>query len=215
MAEFVRARSDANKEKRFIELKNATELLFHEKTYHEITLAAIAENVGWSRANLYKYITSKEEIFLEILIDKYIVFTETLLAAFPTESNYSRSTVAEVCAGIFTAHKDFLNYYNLLPIILETNVSLDNLVKFKKTFMEYTQIMTAHFSQYLQFSASDTMTLFSTVLFHATGLNGNCQNNALAKEAARIAGIPEIQIDFNKEMQTFICMCLNHYANKD
>ena len=66
MAEFVRARSDEQKEQRLSEIKQVTRNLFSELSYHEITLAAIAERLGWSRAALYKYVTSKEDIFLEL-----------------------------------------------------------------------------------------------------------------------------------------------------
>ena len=34
--------------------------------YTEIAITTIADKLIWSRANLYKYVTIKEEIFLEI-----------------------------------------------------------------------------------------------------------------------------------------------------
>ena len=37
---------------------------FAERPYHEITLTTIADELGWSRANLYKYVCTKEEVFL-------------------------------------------------------------------------------------------------------------------------------------------------------
>ena len=69
MAEFIRARSSAQKEQRMQEIKRAANDLFHERRYHEITLKAIAEKLGWSHAALYKYVTTKEDIFLELCAD--------------------------------------------------------------------------------------------------------------------------------------------------
>ena len=64
MAEFIRARSSAQKEQRMQEIKHAANDLVPERRYHEITLKAIAEKLGWSHAALYKYVTTKEDIFL-------------------------------------------------------------------------------------------------------------------------------------------------------
>ena len=64
MAEFIRARSPEQKGQRLDEIKGAVRRQFAERPYHEITLTTIAEELGWSRANLYKYVTTKEEIFL-------------------------------------------------------------------------------------------------------------------------------------------------------
>ena len=63
-ADFIRARSDEHKEERLCQIKEATAELFRTAPYAEITLTTIAEKLGWSRANLYKYVTTKEEIFL-------------------------------------------------------------------------------------------------------------------------------------------------------
>ena len=70
MADYIRARSDEHKEERLSQIKEATAELFESCPYSEITLTTIAEKLGWSRANLYKYVTTKEEIFLEISAKK-------------------------------------------------------------------------------------------------------------------------------------------------
>ena len=71
MTNFTRARSSEQKEERMEEIKRAAERQFSQRTYQSITLSTIAEELSWSRANLYKYVTSKEEIFLELSADKY------------------------------------------------------------------------------------------------------------------------------------------------
>lgn len=63
MSEFVRARSAEQKEARMEEVKRAADRLFSAKPYHDITLTTIAAELSWTRANLYKYVTSKEDIF--------------------------------------------------------------------------------------------------------------------------------------------------------
>lgn len=70
MNDFIRARSSEQKEFRMSEIKNAADMLFKKHPFSDITLTTIAENLGWSRANLYKYVTTKEEIFLAIVEEK-------------------------------------------------------------------------------------------------------------------------------------------------
>ena len=109
------------------------------------------------------------------------------------------------------SHQDYLTYQSIQAMILETNVSLEKLTKFKRITAMYTEEIIAHFSKYLNLSYVDTASLFSMVLFHAVGLNHQCMKNPISIEAVRLANISEQNINFKKEMRNFILMCLNHY----
>ena len=82
MTDFVRARSEEQKQARMAEIKAAADSLFNSVTYQEITLSTIAGKLTWTRANLYKYVTTKEEIYLEICSDKMHSYFDDLFAAF-------------------------------------------------------------------------------------------------------------------------------------
>ena len=58
MTDFVRARSEEQKQARMAEIKAAADSLFNSVTYQEITLSTIAGKLSWTRANLYKYVTT-------------------------------------------------------------------------------------------------------------------------------------------------------------
>ena len=83
MTDFVRARSEEQKQARMAEIKVAADELFCSVPYQEITLSTIAGKLSWTRANLYKYVTTKEEIYLEICSDKMQSYFDDLFAAFP------------------------------------------------------------------------------------------------------------------------------------
>lgn len=85
--DFIRARSSEQKNQRMADIKQATAQLYREFPYHEITLTTIAERLGWSRASLYKYVTTKEEIFLELSADARNAYFGDLLTAFYLPSN--------------------------------------------------------------------------------------------------------------------------------
>ena len=89
------------------DIKQATAQLYRESPYHEITLTTIAERLGWSRASLYKYVTTKEEIFLELSADARNAYFEDLLAAFPPTFEFNASSIAAIWAQIAEANIDW------------------------------------------------------------------------------------------------------------
>ena len=212
MADFIRARSDEQKEQRMAEIKAATDELFRAHPYHEITLAAIAEKLGWSRAALYKYVTTKEEIFLEICADKQHAYTEDLLAAYPAGSAYSRPVLAEVWCEQLASHRAYLSYCDLLFTIIETNVTAERLAAFKQRYYEDKDALVARFSENLDADTARTSRMLDAVYYHAVGINGWCAENPLVDEALTLAGLEARKPDFRGELREFIEMCLGFYC---
>lgn len=211
MADFIRARSDEQKEQRFSEIKRATDELFHKHPYHEITLALIAEHLGWSRAALYKYVSTKEDIFLEICSDKLDAYREGLLSAYPAGSAYSPEVLTEVWVEQLASHRDYFTYCDLLMTIIETNCSVERLSAFKKNYHEGQDRLVERFAMNLGADAERMDQMLLAVYYHAVGVNGWCQSNPLVQQALELAGIERRAIDFRTEMRDFITMCLAHY----
>ncbi len=215
MAEFIRARSSAQKEQRMQEIKRAANDLFHERRYHEITLKAIAEKLGWSHAALYKYVTTKEDIFLELCADARADYVASLLAAYPAGCSYSPDVLAEVWTEQLNSHRDYLAYSDLLFSIIETNVSPERLAVFKRSYFSDMDRLIQRFVENGVIDAANADRLFNAVLFHAASLNGWCSENELVAQAMEIAGLENRTPDFKREMRDFIGMCLHHYAPEE
>ena len=66
MGDYMRARSPERKQERMEAIMAAADGLFAERPYHQITMGTIAERLGWSRSNLYKYAATQEEVFLAL-----------------------------------------------------------------------------------------------------------------------------------------------------
>lgn len=215
MAEFIRARSSAQKEQRMQEIKHAANDLFHERRYHEITLKAIADKLGWSHAALYKYVTTKEDIFLELCADARADYVASLLAAYPTGCSYSPDVLAEVWTEQLNSHRDYLAYSDLLFSIIETNVSPERLAVFKRAYFSDMDRLIQRFAENGVIDAANADRLFNAVLFHAVSLNGWCSENELVAQAMEIAGLENRTPDFKREMRDFIGMCLHYYAPEE
>ena len=211
MADFIRARSAEQKEQRLNEIKGAVRRQFAERPYHEITLTTIAEELGWSRANLYKYVSTKEEVFLLLAADECRAYFDALLAALPEGCGLSPATIAEVWAGIANAHQEYFRLGDLLSTIIETNVGVERLAEFKRCYYDCVGTMRERLPQIADIAPERVEPLLLAIYYHAVGLVSTCWKNPLVTEALEVIGVERPAMDFRIEMGDFIDMCLEHY----
>ena len=212
MAEFIRARSPEQKEQRLDEIKGAVRRQFAERPYHEITLTTIAEELGWSRANLYKYVTTKEEIFLLLTADECDAYFEALLAALPEGAELAPAEAADAWADVAAAHQEYFRLGDLLTTIVETNVTVERLMDFKRGYYAHVDEMRERLPKVTGIAPERVEPLLLAIYYHATGLVSSCWSNPLIAEALRRLEIERPETDFRAEMRDFIGMCLGHYA---
>lgn len=209
-AVFIRARSDEHKEERMAQIKEATAALFEHAPYAEITLTTIAERLGWSRANLYKYVTTKEEIILEIAADKMESYYGALLSAMPEGSNFSCDVIAEVWAGILNANQDYMRYVSYLNPVIETNVTVERLAAFKKKYYELAHAIRDRLAAMLKIPEDAAYKIQLDVLFYASSHAVCCYKNPLVQEALKKINITPPKMDFYGDMKAFLKMRLEY-----
>lgn len=210
MANYIRARSDEHKEERLSQIKLATAELFENAPYAAITLTMIAEKLGWSRANLYKYITTKEEIILEIAGDKMVAYYGSLLSAFPDGNNFSVEVIAEIWAGILNANRDYMRYVSYLNPVIETNVTVECLAVFKKKYYDFANALSKKLSKMLAVTQEVAYKIQLDVLFYASSNAVCCYKNPLVQEALKQINITPPSMDFYKDMKKFLKMRMEY-----
>jgi len=208
MADYIRARSDEHKEERMTQIKEATAELFENAPYAEITLTTIAEKLGWSRANLYKYVTTKEEIILEIAADKMEAYYGSLISALPEGCNFSIEVIAEVWAGILNANQDYMRYVSYLNPVIETNVTVERLAVFKKKYYDLANAVSNRLATMLKIPQEAAYKIQLDVLFYASSNAVCCYKNPLVQEALKKINITPPPMDFYKDMKDFLKMRL-------
>lgn len=68
----------SKKHERHNEIIKAATDLFYDKSYHDVTMDDIAEEVGVAKGTLYLYFSSKEKLYLEILEKSFAAIESTL-----------------------------------------------------------------------------------------------------------------------------------------
>lgn len=210
MKEFKRARSAEQKGQRMADIKRATAKLFAAQPYHAITLTTIADELGWSRANLYKYVTTKEEIFLELSADALSSYFCELKKIFDAQEKLNVEELSAVWAHAASQEREWFTYASILMCIIETNVTVERLKIFKKGYYDQLDMLVQSFEHLHPVSNDELAQLLASVQNQGIGLMNSCANNPLVKQALDELGIGRTEIDFEAEMRDFIRMCLEY-----
>ena len=211
MSEYIRARSPEQKQERMQAIMQAADELFAQHPYHQITMGTIAERLGWSRSNLYKYAATQEEIFLELHSEKNRAWLDELeeaLADAPLPLEQFARTWAEVTGR----QASFLRYQGILVSIIESNVTLERLAAFKRSFAEMVQPVAAVIARQCSIGEDAALEVYLRLLYQAPGLWDHFHFTETTKEAMRAAGLPETRGTFEDAYADFVRMCIEDAA---
>jgi len=135
-----RARTESQKRTRSASILDAALALLRLKPLHAITLSDIAKNLSFTRANLYKYFESKEEVYLALLADRITECGRDARGRLPTQqeitSNGRVTSFTAYWVELLSAHAEMLTLLSVAGSILEKNCSDRILVQSKRAMAE-------------------------------------------------------------------------------
>ena len=211
MGDYIRARSPEHKQERMAAIMQAADELFAGRPYHQITMGTIAEHLGWSRSNLYKYAATQEEIFLELHAQKNRAWLEDLSANLK-DAPLSSAEFARIWAETTGRHAAFLRYQGILVSIIESNVTLERLTAFKRGFTDMVKPVATVLSRQCGIEEPAALDLYLRLLYQAPGLWDHFHFSETTKQAMRAAGIPETQGTFEAAYADFVRLCIEGAA---
>lgn len=207
--DFQRARNREQKDLRWEQIKEAALKLYSEHSWHQITMSSIARELDFTRANLYKYAKTKEEIFLNILLEDFQAWITHVIKDFPENTSLTPENFALKWSQILSEHTRFLELFALLNTIIEKNVSVESLTVFKKSFFrelpELSQVFERNFPG---FTYDQTMFFLESQYLYALSLYAATTNNEVQKEALKRAGIPCKTPDFTHQFAQFLTILI-------
>ena len=136
-----RARSEEQKEQRISEIVHATARLYSKHRFEEISFTLIAREAGFTRSNLYKYFSCKEEIFLAFLKQDIIAWRKDLVKSFSGRKSHSAETIASLWVESLLRHRRLLDLLSVMPSFLEKHVTEERLVDFKRCANDELQVL--------------------------------------------------------------------------
>jgi AcrR family transcriptional regulator len=132
-----RARQPEQKAVRRQAILDAARSLFTDSSYDEISLNGIARKAGMNKANVYRYFSTREEIFLTIFKAEQGKFVQSLIARL--KRIRSKEPVDAICrtwVEVALKHRAFLDLLPQLSTSMEKNSSVEQIVHFKKLAYE-------------------------------------------------------------------------------
>lgn len=209
MGDYIRARSPQQKQERMEAIMTAADALFQEHPYHRITMGTIAEKLGWSRSNLYKYAATQEEIFLLLHGTHNQAYLEDLAheladAPLPPEE------FARIWAEVTNRHAGFLHYQEILISIIESNVTLERLTAFKRDFSQMVAPTIDVLSRQCSIDGTTAQQLYLRLLYQAPALYNHYHCADLTREAMRRAGMPAVVGSFTEAYADFVELCIRN-----
>ena len=188
---FQRARNHEQKEIRMQQIMDATLELYENQPYQKISLSTIAKKLNFTRANLYKYVRTKEEIFLYILIKEAEKFIIELKKKFVRKKDLSVEEFANLWAESFDQNHRFIELMSIMYSIIQKNVSLEYLIEFKKKFSIFLIEANEIIQVALPNLSKEVIQQFLTMqIFYAMGLYPASNESKVQKEAIEKSGIP-------------------------
>lgn len=124
-----RARSQVNKEIKRQEIKDKSIILFLEAPKELPSVSQIAKACDLTKGALYRYFSSKEEIFLEIMKDEYISWFRSNEKLIEKENDFIK--LLDAIFAPFFKNELLLRLSIIAPQIIEVNSSLEKTVEFK------------------------------------------------------------------------------------
>lgn len=132
---FQRARDAGQKAERRDQILRAAAECLEQMDWDSLTMAAIADRAGLAKGTAYRYVATKEELFLHILLDELAEWSAQLEAevispgaayeGFPTR--FARSVAGR---------GRMLKLLGMLHTVLERNVTVDAAAAFKHRLLE-------------------------------------------------------------------------------
>lgn len=203
--EFDRVRNDEQRKIRIQQIKDGATKLFDTMQYHEITLALIANETAFTRGNLYKYITSKEEIFMLVILDEVRDWIKDLEDNINDNMSGDIKGFSETWANITFRHIRLLKLMTLLFAILERNVPLDRLVKFKDDwFIETSKCFNIVRKAFPKWDAKTLRMFLDAAKNYAIGLFPMTSPSQIQREAVEASTMVYEFPDFVKDYSRFL-----------
>jgi len=201
-----RARTEDKKNERKEAIYEAAFTLFKKKGYENVSFNGIAVEAGFTKSNMYRYFSSREEIFLNIfsvLFEKWVADCLKQLGKLKVNENVEQ--FSKIYVKTLKRHSEFLDLTPLMFISLEKNSSYEQLIEFKRLAKNLLYGITLEISRIFPEIKNERAFKFLN-LSHAATTNywaGTMQNDSLRK-VYKLEEFKELKPNFEKDLTSAI-----------
>ncbi|HWR24316.1 MAG TPA: TetR family transcriptional regulator [Feifaniaceae bacterium] len=206
---FQRARTEGQKAIRVNQIVDITVELYNEMPYDAITLTKIASKLDFTRANLYKYFSTKEEIFLVIIERDIKTWADDICGTLERHGSINIQAFSEIWASTLFDHARLIQLLPILNTVIEKNVSVEALTVLKKSMFESFSRISDKITEIIpHMTAELSFLFFNFQMYYAMGLYPATVPNEIQEKAMKLSGMPYKAETFVPAFSKFIVTVL-------
>lgn len=200
--DWKRARTEEKKNERKETIYKAAFKLFRENGYDNVSFNGIASESGFTKSNMYRYFSSKDEIFLNIFAGLFNEwFKECIKNLKELKEGDDVSDFANTWVNSLLSHQQFLDLTPILFVSLERNSSYKQLLEFKELAKDLLFKISIEINRIFPKVEGEKVYRFLNLCFAATSnfWAASKQNKAL-KEIYNQDKFKELKLDFKRDL---------------
>lgn len=203
--EFQRARNVEQKDIRINEILNAAIELYDTTIFQNITMVSIAKKINFSRSNLYKYFSTKEEIYLYVMLREFNLWVTDLQNTYSKETILSEKKFLRLWAETLFKHERFIKLYSINNTVLAKNSSVEILVTYRKKIYDFAIELKEILKNYIPYLTEQQLDYFLQYqLDYIVGLYPKTFLSENQKKAIEISNIERINKNFVDSFSLFM-----------
>lgn len=208
-----RARADADKESRRRDLLRAAAAAFVGRSYASVTVAEIARGAGLAKGTVYLYFETKEELFLQLVLDQLGDWLDEVERELTAETALlSAEALARLLARTLVRREQLTRLLAILHAVLEQNIPAAVARAFKRELLVRTSRAGALLERrFLDFEPGDGARFL--LHLHAATIGLHQMAHPSPEIAALLAGpeLSPLRIDFPQALQAHTAALLRGF----
>jgi AcrR family transcriptional regulator len=207
-----RARAAHDKEKRRQDFLVAASGLFDAGDYSSVTMSQIAAKAGLSKGTVYLYFKSKEELFLQLLVDELEEWFGQLTQGLPLLQGQPVPVFANGFVATLRARPQLTRLLALMHLVLETHLDAESAKIFKLRLQDMMLPAGAQLERVLGLPEGQGMRLLLHAHALTVGLHQMTSTSPIVQEVVQSS--PELvplRLDFYEELERAIEIMVRGY----
>lgn len=147
------------------EIIDACKKLYQTTNFNDVTIKSISDEVSFSRASIYNYFQTKEEIFLAFLKREYGKWIDDLNYIYEENESLSKEEFADKLTKSIEKREKLLKLISMNMYEIEDNSRLEELVEFKKVYSKAEQTVRKCIDKFFKNMSKDDKDKFIYTFF--------------------------------------------------
>lgn len=210
-----RARAAQDKEKRRQDFLAAAAGLFEAGDYSSVTMSQIAAQAGLSKGTVYLYFKSKEELFLQLLVDELEDWFAQLAEGLPLLQGQPIPVFAKGFVATLRARPQLTRLLALMHLVFETHLDADSAKVFKLRLQGMMLPAGAQLETVLDLQEGQGMRLLLHAHALTVGLHQMTRTSPIVQEVVHSS--PELlplALDFHEELERAVEVLVRGHAGR-